>query len=450
MSVCFPTQQRLAARDLALRLTDGSSSWRTLPLLPDATDHGGPSSDPEHAADGASEPEASDSPNSPAKPKSNKRKRGESSAEDGRNLVHFAPKPDDSDAPSTPSDHSADHDEHSNSASSAATVVADSRDSEPMSPTTDEGADCADGDADSTASIDSEYWDYVQENERSYHADVKVGYGYLMPNDDKQNEALDRSFREVWLLFCKGDLYLAPIKMDIQNALDIGTGTGSWALDYADKVPSAAVIGTDISPIQPKWIPPNLHFQMDDCNDEPTFKKNLFDFIHVRDMAGSISDCDLFAKRQFQLLRPGGYFEIRVQAIDFESDDESHKNHIFNKWRCMWKEVGSKPNRSLTFAEDGTMGEAMKRVGFINIKTLWRKMPVGGWPEDEKLKEVGRLNQEALLCDLEGLALRAATGILGWTYGEATDFVSTVRQGLQSPEHHLWRRATVIYGQKPK
>jgi hypothetical protein len=28
--------------------------------------------------------------------------------------------------------------------------------------------------------------------------------------------------------------------------------------DFADDHPEATVIGTDISPIQPKWVPPNL------------------------------------------------------------------------------------------------------------------------------------------------------------------------------------------------
>lgn len=28
--------------------------------------------------------------------------------------------------------------------------------------------------------------------------------------------------------------------------------------DFADDHPEANVIGTDISPIQPKWVPPNL------------------------------------------------------------------------------------------------------------------------------------------------------------------------------------------------
>jgi len=52
-------------------------------------------------------------------------------------------------------------------------------------------------------------------------------------------------------LILDNKLYLAPIEKNIQKALDIGTGTGIWAIDFADEHPSATVIGTDISPIQP-------------------------------------------------------------------------------------------------------------------------------------------------------------------------------------------------------
>ena len=42
-----------------------------------------------------------------------------------------------------------------------------------------------------------------------------------------------------------GKLHLAPIK-NPHRILDIGTGTGIWAIDMADLYPSAEVIGTDI------------------------------------------------------------------------------------------------------------------------------------------------------------------------------------------------------------
>lgn len=50
---------------------------------------------------------------------------------------------------------------------------------------------------------------------------------------------------EVFLMLLNGRLHLAPLD-DPQRILDIGTGTGIWAIDMADKYPSAEVIGTDL------------------------------------------------------------------------------------------------------------------------------------------------------------------------------------------------------------
>jgi methylase of polypeptide subunit release factors len=55
----------------------------------------------------------------------------------------------------------------------------------------------------------------------------------------------------LWKATLHGKLFLAPIKDNPQNVLDLGTGTGIWAIEFADKYPSASVLGTDLSPIQP-------------------------------------------------------------------------------------------------------------------------------------------------------------------------------------------------------
>lgn len=63
-------------------------------------------------------------------------------------------------------------------------------------------------------------------------------------------------------------LHPAPISENIQKAIDLGTGTGIWAIDFADPYPSAEVIGNDLSPTQPPFTPPNLQFYVDDIEDE--------------------------------------------------------------------------------------------------------------------------------------------------------------------------------------
>jgi methylase of polypeptide subunit release factors len=48
------------------------------------------------------------------------------------------------------------------------------------------------------------------------------------------------------LLHVLGDnLYLAPLE-NPQAILDVGTGTGIWAVEVAEKFPDCEVIGTDI------------------------------------------------------------------------------------------------------------------------------------------------------------------------------------------------------------
>ena len=50
-----------------------------------------------------------------------------------------------------------------------------------------------------------------------------------------------------------GKLFFAPIGDKPGRILDIGTGTGIWAIDVGDEYPDAEIIGTDISPTQPSW-----------------------------------------------------------------------------------------------------------------------------------------------------------------------------------------------------
>ena len=62
---------------------------------------------------------------------------------------------------------------------------------------------------------------------------------------------------EVLLNMLEGELHLAPVKKP-QAVLDVGTGTGIWAIDVADKFPSAQVIGTDIRFVQASRYVPSI------------------------------------------------------------------------------------------------------------------------------------------------------------------------------------------------
>lgn len=58
--------------------------------------------------------------------------------------------------------------------------------------------------------------------------------------------------------------------------------------DFADEHPFAEVFGVDLSPIQPVWVPPSCEFFVDDIN--LPWRPRRYDFIHIRDIAGSVPD----------------------------------------------------------------------------------------------------------------------------------------------------------------
>jgi methylase of polypeptide subunit release factors len=77
-----------------------------------------------------------------------------------------------------------------------------------------------------------------------------------------------------------GALFAAPIPVNkLHNVLDIATGTGIWAIEFAQEHPGASVVGTDLSPIQPAYVPANCQFFIEDCEDEWFFSQK-FDLIH--------------------------------------------------------------------------------------------------------------------------------------------------------------------------
>lgn len=172
-----------------------------------------------------------------------------------------------------------------------------------------------------TASLLSDVKNYTYENGRRYHS-YREGH-YVLPNDDQEQDRQDL-LHHVRNLVLNGALFRAPLGPNIQRVLDIGTGTGIWAIDFADSYPSAEVIGTDLSPIQPSWVPPNLRFLVDDAESPWLFSANRpFDFIHARDLGGAIADWPRLLRQAYVNLRPGGWIELQEFEVTLRSDDDS-------------------------------------------------------------------------------------------------------------------------------
>ncbi|RDW74823.1 hypothetical protein BP6252_05965 [Coleophoma cylindrospora] len=299
--------------------------------------------------------------------------------------------------------------------------------------------------ATSTTSLNESVLKYRQENGRSYHS-YKDGK-YLVPNDEGENDRLDLQHHAFYLTF-SNKLFLCPIgpETPLRRVLDVGTGTGIWAIDFADEHPESEVLGVDLSPIQPSFIPPNLVFQVDDV-EEPWTYSSKFDFIYCRAMTGSIVDWPRLFKRSFDNLADGGFFEITDIAFPIMTDDDSFPpDSALKKWSDLVVQGFATIGRDLVSAVNNKA--LVTEAGFSNVKEYRYKWPLNRWPKDPAAKELGMWAHENLSGGIEGISLAIFTRVLGWSREEMDVFLVDVRKELKDRNIHSYMQVIVVYGQK--
>jgi len=159
-------------------------------------------------------------------------------------------------------------------------------------------------------------------------------------------------------------------------------------MDLADEHPESMVTGVDLSPIQPAFVPPNLQFEIDDLEEEWTFKQP-FDFIYSRFMTGSIADWPHFFKQCYNNLAPGGYLEQFEITFPTMVDDDSwpKPKSALQDWGNLIVEAASKLGRQASVV--GMFSEQLREAGFENVMLIPFKWPTNKWPKDPKMKELG-------------------------------------------------------------
>ncbi|KKA29599.1 hypothetical protein TD95_005353 [Thielaviopsis punctulata] len=217
-----------------------------------------------------------------------------------------------------------------------------------------------------------------------------------------------------------------------RRALDIGTGTGSWAIEFADEHPECMIIGTDISPIQPSWVPVNCSFQIEDAQQDWGFPTDFFDYIHVRHMTGCIDDWRKLYAQALKTLTPGSYIEHVEYDIQMRSNSvpggELPPEHIFKRWYNHFVQAGRLTGRSFEFPVlDQGMPKLLKETGFEDVTHRTWKVPIGSWAADKNLKELGLFTLDFLDNSLEGFALLLFKDVLKINHGQFMDMVEEMR-----------------------
>ncbi|EMR62231.1 putative methyltransferase domain-containing protein [Eutypa lata UCREL1] len=218
-------------------------------------------------------------------------------------------------------------------------------------------------------------------NGRRFHA-FREGR-YPLPNDEGEQYRGDLNsylFQDI----CEGKMFLASLEESPRKVLELGTGTGSWAIDMAERYPDAQIVGVDLSRIQPSFMT-NVDFQVDDVESEWLHPTD-FDFIFMRELSVYIQDPRKLFERAFRHLKPGGWIECQDLELAAYSDDGTLPEgaplrRLFDVIRVV-KDIGGHYG-----AENHLplIGGFLREAGFTRVEqSMHRKIPWSPWAQDPR------------------------------------------------------------------
>lgn len=143
-------------------------------------------------------------------------------------------------------------------------------------------------------------------------------------------------------------------------------------------------------------VPSNCSFEIDDFTKPWEHILNSFNFIHGRALHGSVFSWTCLYKEAYAALKPGGWFESVETTIGFYiDDDEGQPTAIgsttsISQWCRLGIEASERAGRpfGITDKLKGWMEDAL----FVNMEENIFKVPIGSWPKDPKMKNIGRYN----------------------------------------------------------
>lgn len=169
--------------------------------------------------------------------------------------------------------------------------------------------------------------------------------------------------------------YLAPVDPYTRNILDIGTGTGRWAIEMARAFPRAQVIGIDQQEIiWPGDKPRNYIFTEGNIVEGLPFGNESFSFVHQRGMSMTIPAFNWqgVLREIARVTEPGGWIEL--VETDFTIFPQGQFTREWLSWLRKSYDIYGIDHEVIQYLPQ-IMGEA----GFRNICLFHTDVPLGAW-----------------------------------------------------------------------
>ncbi|KAI0190967.1 methyltransferase LaeA [Xylaria flabelliformis] len=302
-----------------------------------------------------------------------------------------------------------------------------------------------------------------------YYGTFKPGK-YLLPCDDVECDRLDimhklflvvRQFEEFEGLYT----YKPP---DRPRVLDLGCGTGIWAIDVAELVKAGSVFcdlvltavsrhagrghieGWDLNLTQPETIPPNVSFKRRDIEDPwVEVEPSSFDLIHIRLLNGSIENWPRLYRQVFKHLKPGSGLLEQVE-IDWRPQSEGDPRPLADSKLMEWSQKihqgFARAGKKLEM--DPHTKEILEDIGF---SVEYKKIPIAlnPWPESEHRKEIARWFNLGLNQGLEAMTFDSVIHYLGYPEPEVRELLERVKEDMCRREWRTFCTLHIIVARRP-
>ncbi|KAG8838014.1 hypothetical protein FRC18_006847 [Serendipita sp. 400] len=293
---------------------------------------------------------------------------------------------------------------------------------------------------------------------------------YFLPNDEPEWERLEKEH----IAFIIGLKSLVPCP-DIVNAclapgpsrsvLDLGCGTGTWALEMAREYPHANVIGVDLAPtpIDIDNTPSNCRFELDDVNMGLAHFYDSFDVVHARFISSGVKDYRKMMEEAERCLKPGGVAIFVDYDALFCAEDQLHRQPMAEtnengSWlvRCSHEMRHGAPARGCDLpGMEKALDEGLWDHELCDPETAAAAsffLPIGPWPTvpDRRKTEEMRFAGALIRQDYTS-AFRAVIPIylkMGIPQDVIDRWIPNVENELSTTTLHMWSRSPMAWARR--
>ncbi|KAH6881085.1 methyl transferase, partial [Thelonectria olida] len=278
---------------------------------------------------------------------------------------------------------------------------------------------------------------------------------YIFPIDEEEKNRLD-IFHKFFLVARDNNLFSAPL--DVKQALrvlDLGTGTGIWAIELSEYVLSLDERfrrrGLDFNMIQPEMIPPTMNppqsFDIEGSWD--TIDRD-WDFIRAQMLFGSIQCWREMYQKMFMHLKPGiGYMEqVEIDWVPRCDDGTLPTDSALGEWASKLLKSLDRHGRSMRVDPEETRRQ-LALAGFTDIDETVIKVCYCPWSEDRHERQVGRWFNIGLSQGLTALSCFPMRRMLGMSQKDVKDLCLKAKRDMCDLRYHAYCRVYIWTARKP-